>query len=36
VGELFGPGTTTSAIVGYIRSTVDARRGKAVPAGGKR
>jgi methylmalonyl-CoA mutase, C-terminal domain len=36
VGELFGPGTTTAAIVAYIRSTVDSRRGKAVPAGGKR
>jgi methylmalonyl-CoA mutase, C-terminal domain len=31
VGSLFGPGTTTGAIVDYIRSTVEAKRGgKAV------
>ena len=33
VGELFGPGTTTGAIVEYIRGAVDAKRGgKAVAA----
>jgi len=36
VGELFGPGTPTGAIVDYIRGTVDAKRGgKTVAAGGK-
>jgi methylmalonyl-CoA mutase C-terminal domain/subunit len=37
VGELFGPGTTTGAIVDYIRGTVEGKRGgKPVAAGGKR
>ena len=37
VGNLFGPGTPTGAIVDYIRSTVEAKRGgKTVAAGGKR
>ena len=37
VGSLFGPGTPTGAIVDYIRSTVEAKRGgKTVTAGGKR
>ena len=37
VGELFGPGTSTGAIVDYIRGTIEAKRGgKAVAAGEKR
>jgi methylmalonyl-CoA mutase C-terminal domain/subunit len=35
VGSLFGPGTSTGAIVDYIRSTVDAKRGGKAVAGAK-
>jgi methylmalonyl-CoA mutase, C-terminal domain len=35
VGNLFGPGTTTGAIVDYIRSAVDSRRGGKAVAGAK-
>jgi methylmalonyl-CoA mutase, C-terminal domain len=32
VGDLFGPGTTTTAIIDYIRSSVRERRGAPGPA----
>jgi methylmalonyl-CoA mutase C-terminal domain/subunit len=35
VGSLFGPGTPTGAIVDYIRSTVEAKRGGKAVAGAK-
>ena len=35
VGELFGPGTPTGAIVDYIRGVVDAKRGGKTVAGAK-
>jgi len=35
VGELFGPGTTTGAIVAYIRGVVDAKRGGKAVLGAK-
>jgi methylmalonyl-CoA mutase C-terminal domain/subunit len=35
VGSLFGPGTSTGAIVDYIRGTVDAKRGGKAVAGAK-